>query len=363
MNSYAVGLHKKELDTPALCLDIEALEANIAEMSEFLADKPASLRPHSKTHKCPTIAWMQIHAGAIGITCAKLGEAEVMARAGIRDILIANQIIGPRKISRLMGLASYTDIMIAVDTSENATSLSEAAAARNVKLRVIIEVDVGMGRCGTRTKKQALELAKLLSSLPGLRFEGIMGYEGHAVMIPDTEQRREAARSAMAELVEVKKYLVSNGIPVGIVSAGGTGTYQMTGADPEITELQAGTYATMDLRYRQVGINFRHALTVVAQVISTSGSDQAVTDAGLKSLTPEFGMPQVLDPEGWETEKLSEEHSSLKRSSGKALKPGDIVEFIPSHGCTTINLHDVYYVTRRGIVEAVWPISGRGAIR
>jgi D-serine deaminase-like pyridoxal phosphate-dependent protein len=152
------------------------------------------------------------------------------------------------------------------------------------------------------------------------------------------------------------------GIEIGIVSGGGTGTYQITGNYAGVTEIQAGSYATMDGRYRSVGIGFRHALTVVTQVISTRG-DRAITDAGMKTLTPEFGMPMVLDPEGWEATKLSEEHGFLQRAGGERLQPGDVVELIPSHGCTTINLHDSYYVTRGETVEAVWPIAARGAIR
>ncbi len=362
MNNYAVGLPKKELDTPALCLDIEALEKNIQKMADYFSDRDATLRPHTKTHKTPLIARMQIEAGAIGVTCAKLGEAEVMARAGIRDMLVANQIVGTRKITRLVNLAAYTDVMVAVEDERNALALSEAAQVKGVELRVLVEVDVGMGRCGTAPEGPSFELAQRLVALPGLRFEGIMGYEGHAVMIEDFEEREEVAQEAMAKLVATRDFVQERGIEVEIVSGGGTGTYQITGNYPGVTEIQAGSYATMDGRYRRVGMEFRHALTVVTQVISTRG-DRAITDAGMKTLTPEFGMPPVLDPEGWEATKLSEEHGFLQREDGPGLQPGDVVELIPSHGCTTINLHDAYYVTRDGVVEAVWPVAARGAIR
>ena len=362
MINYVIGLNKKELDTPVLCLDSEKLEENIAEMAEFLKRTGVSLRPHTKTHKCPTIAWMQLRAGAIGVTCAKMEEAEVMARSGIRDILIANQIVAPRKIKRLVSLASSADIMVAVDQPQNIQDISDAAAARGVTVRMLIEVDVGMHRCGTEGAEEALVLARQILEQPGVQFAGVMGYEGHAVMIEDDKQREAAAKLAMSKLVGVRDSLAEQGIEVGIVSGGGTGTYLTTGSFPGVTEIQAGSYATMDGRYRQVGIPFHHALTVLAGVISTDGDDHAVTDAGLKTLTSEFGLPRVLRPKGWEVVKFSEEHSALKRIDGEPLKPGDTVELIPSHGCTTINLHDYYVVTRKDAVEAVWPIAARGAV-
>lgn len=356
-------MNKWDIDTPALCLDLCALERNIARMAAFFDGRPAALRPHTKTHKCPTIAWMQLRAGAIGVTCAKLGEAEAMARAGIRDILVANQIIGS-KIPRLMGLAAYTDVMVAVDDAANAEDLSAAAQAAGVTLRVLLEVEVGMGRCGVPAGEPALALARRVAALPGLRFEGIMGYEGHAVMIPNSDERRAAAEKAMAILVGTRDLLQRDGLPVKIVSGGGTGTYDVTGAYPGVTEVQAGSYATMDARYhRSVGIDFEPALTVVARVISAPRDDLAVIDAGLKTLTTEFGLPTVVQPEGWALQRLSEEHGQLRREGSDPLRPGDAVELVPSHGCTTINLHDAYVVTREGRVEALWPIAARGCVR
>ena len=363
MDSYAVGTSKWDLDTPALCLNAPLLEANIARMADYVADLAVSLRPHAKTHKSPTIAWMQIQAGALGITCAKLGEAEVMAQAGIRDLLIANQIIGPRKIARLANLAGYSEVMVAVEEIGNARELSKAAVEKGIALRVIIEVDIGMRRCGTAPGEPTLVLAKQLLELPGLHFEGIMGYEGHAVMITPYEDRIEAATKAVSQLIATRDLLLGNDIPVGIVSGAGTGTYQITSAIEGMTELQVGSYATMDARYRSVGIDFEHALTVVARVISTARPGRAVIDAGMKTLAPEFGMPLLVRPEGWSMIKLSEEHGFLECNGGEPLHPGDPVEIVPGHGCTTINLHDAYHVTRDDVVEAIWPIAARGRIR
>jgi len=218
-----------------------------------------------------------------------------------------------------------------------------------------------MGRCGVLPGDEALNLARKVTRLPGLRLEGIMGYEGHAVMIPDPGKRRAAAEAAMALLIETRDALQQDGIPVPIVSAGGSGTYNITGTYPGVTEIQAGSYATMDARYRTIIPEFETALTLVAQVISVRG-DRAVIDAGLKALTPEFGTPEVCAPDGWGLDHQSEEHGTLRRQGGAALKPGDRVEIVPSHGCTTINLHDVYHVFEGDRLVALWPIAGRGKL-
>ena len=363
MDAYPIGLRKEELDTPTLCLDSEALERNIARMAAFMRSRGVGLRPHSKTHKCPTIAWKQLEAGAVGITCAKVSEAEVMARAGIQEILIANQIVTPHKIARLVNLAAYTHVTVAVEDLANAEALSEAAQAKGVRLRTIIEVDVGMGRCGTPPGEPTLALAQKVLALKGLDFRGLMGYEGHAVMIPDLEARRQAVEVAMTRLLETRDLLLRHGIPVEVVSAGGTGTYEITSQYQGITDLQCGSYATMDAKYRSVGIDFEQALTVIARVISVRGADHAVIDAGMKTLTTEFGLPQVVYPQGWVLARLSEEHGILSRQGGEPLARGDLVEIVPSHGCTTINLHAAYTVLRKGVVEAIWPIAARGCVQ
>lgn len=359
-----IGKSQEELDTPVLCIDLPLMEANVAKMADFFADRPARLRPHTKTHKSPLLAQKQIAAGAIGVTCAKLGEAEQMALAGIQDILIANQIVGPTKIARLVNLARYTEVMVAVDDAENVAELDAAARAKNVSLRVLVEVDAGMGRCGVAPGEPALTLARQIEDAPGLRFEGIMGYEGHTVMIPDYAERKQQAETAMKKLVGTRDVIEAAGLPVKIVSGGGTGTYDITGAYPGVTEVQAGSYITMDTQYRDtVGIDFACALHVVAQVISTPRAGAAVIDAGLKTLTRDFGLPVVAEPEGWQLVSLSEEHGALRQEGGPDLQPGDRVKIWPNHGCTTINLHDQYVGVRDGVVEAVWPIAARGKIR
>lgn len=362
MRGYAIGVRKEELDTPALCLDISIFERNVRRMADFLSEQEARLRPHTKTHKCPIIAWKQIRAGALGVTCAKLGEAEVMAEAGIRNILIANQIVGEHKIRRLVALARRSDVMVAVERRDHAGQLSGAMQDADLRLRVLIEVDVGHGRCGVLPGRETLHLARQVSALPGLSLEGIMGYEGHAVMIPERARRVAAAERAMGQLVDTKRLLEANGIDCKTVSAGGTGTYDITGAYPGVTEIQAGSYATMDASYAPIVEDFFPALYVVTRVISTRGSDRAIVDAGLKTMTTEHGLPQLREPEGWQVAHLSEEHGALERVGGKPLEMGDVVEVLPSHGCTTINLHDAYHVMRDGVVEDIWPIAARGRV-
>lgn len=360
-----IGSSKMEIDTPALLIDLPAMERNIARMANFFADKPAKLRPHAKTHKCPIIAQKQLEAGnAVGITCAKLGEAEVLVEGGIRDILIANQIVGPQKIARLVALAHHADLMVAVDDPANVADLSAAASAAGVQLRVLVEVNLGMNRCGVEPGEPALALARKVAEAKGLRFMGLQGYEGHLVFTPDPAERREKTLAAMKTLVETRRLIEDAGLEVKIVSGGGTGTYDVTGSFPGIDEVQAGSYVFMDTKYRSVGLDFELALTVLTTVISRPTPHIAITDAGMKVVTSEFGMPEVRGIEGATLTKLSEEHGKIEFASPNTdLKVGDKIELFVSHGCTTINLHDRYYGVRDGRLEAVWSIAGRGKSR
>jgi D-serine deaminase-like pyridoxal phosphate-dependent protein len=356
------GAALDEIDTPALLLDLDAFEHNLHYMAAFFADKPTSLRPHAKTHKCPEIARRQLQAGAIGITCAKLGEAEAMVEAGIEDILIANEIVGAIKTVRLATLARRADLMVAVDDAANVTQLSEACQDRNSSLRILVEVDVGMGRCGVGNSEDALRLALRVIDAPALHFTGLMGYEGHLVMVPDAEERRTRVQGAMIPLLEAAELLDRNGIATEIVSGGGTGTYDMTGTSAPMTEIQAGSYILMDTTYRRIRPEFHPALTLLSTVVSRPTADRVVTDAGMKVVTKEFGWPEVIEPGGLVVQGLSEEHGKLLAEDPARvdLAPGDRVRLIPSHCCTTMNLHDCLYVIRDGRLVDIWPIAARG---
>lgn len=290
-----------DVDTPALLLDLPALERNIGQMAAFARGAGVNLRPHSKTHKSPKIASMQLAAGALGITCQKLGEAEVMAEAGIGGILISSQIVGAQKIRRLVDLARHAQVLVAVDDARNVSDLSQAFVSAGATLGVVIEVDVGMMRCGVQPGEPTLALARQIIESPGLKFMGLMGYEGHTVSIRDGAERRQGASASLRLLVDTAEMLRHSGVPVGIVSSTGTGTFDTGGGFPGITELQVGSYATMDADYQEVGVPFECALTVLATVISTPREGLAILDAGMKALAPDHGMPRVLGIEGAES--------------------------------------------------------------
>ena len=350
-----------EIDTPALLLRRPALERNIATVAERFRHAPVRLRPHFKSNKCLHIARLQLAAGAVGITCAKLGEAEVLIDGGVTDILIANQIVGPIKIARLMGLRQRADVMVAVDDAYNVAQLSAAATAAGVELRVLVEVDVGMGRCGVRPGEPALALARSVAGSPGLRFMGLQAYEGHLQEVTPFQERRRRTLEDMHKAVQTRRLIEDAGLPVAIVSGVGTGTHTISGALEGIDELQVGSYATMDGEYARVGADFEHALSVLATVVSRPAAHVAIVDVGLKSIAAEFGLPLVR-VEGAEYTEFHEEHGSVTLSgTARDLSVGDKIELIPSHGCTTCNLYDVMHVLDAGdrFVE-LWPIEGRG---
>jgi len=356
------GIPFDEIDTPALLLDLEAFQRNVDRMASFFADKPVSLRPHAKTHKCPQVALRQLAAGAIGITCAKVSEAAVMASAGVTDLLIANEIVSPPKIDRLTDLARTASLMVAVDDPANVLALSRACTAKGTCLRVLVDVDVGMGRCGVLPGEPAVALARQIAKAPGLEFTGILAYEGHVVMTPNPQEREQKVRDAFAPLVTTCEALRRDGLPAQIVSGGGTGTYDITGTCPPITEVEAGSYVFMDTTYLRIRPEFESSLTVLSTVVSRPMRDRVVTDTGMKAVTKEFGWPQPLDVPGASFRSLSEEHGTLLLEDPPSvrLRPGDKIRFIPSHCCTTVNLYDRLYVLRRDVLVDVWPISARG---
>ncbi len=353
-------IKKEQIETPALLIDMDALEANIKKASDFLADKKAKLRPHFKTHKSVIISHMQIDAGAKGMTCAKLGEAEVLAEGGIKDILIANQIADPRKLARLAGLAKNTRMTICVDDPRNVDDLSEAASAYGSTIYVLIEIDVGMGRCGVNTKEETLALAKRINESKGLVFEGFQAYAGNLQHNPSREVREKGVEAAIAKVGAIKEYVEANGLPVKEISGGGTGTYNITGDNTIWTEIQAGSYVFMDTDYEQVGLGFEQSLTVLTTVIHKRPG-YAVTDAGQKVCCRTVGPPHIKGYPGLFA-NLSEEHGTIKDEKDE-LSYRQIIEYIPSHCCTTVNLHDNYYCARNGLLESVWPVSARGRAR
>ena len=350
-----------EIQTPALLIDLNVLESNLSKMASFFSGVPAKLRAHVKNHKTPILAHKQIQAGSAGICCAKLGEAEVMVAAGIKDILITTEVVDPQKIARLVNLNRHADVKVVVDNPQNVWDLSSAAHAKGLKLGVLVEVDVGMNRCGVVPGEQALELAREVERAPGLHFMGLQGYEGHASFVSDYAARKQLAEEAMKLLIDTKHLIEGTGLEVPVVSAGGTGTYAFTGRYPGVTEVQAGSYATMSTRYSHVSQDFGYAVTVLCTVISRPARDRIIVDAGSKAISWEFGLPLVKNVEGAEAVRLSVEHGKIELSDpGIALVAGDRIELVPSFEHTTINLYDKFHAVRDGWVEAVWEIAARG---
>ncbi len=364
MYESGVGSRVVQIDTPSLLVDLDVFEANLARMSEFLRQGSTKLRPHSKSNKCPVIAQKQVAAGAIGICCQKLGEAEVMASHGIRDILITNQIVGPIKIARLMAVARGCDLKVAVDNPGNVDALAEAASAARLRLGVVIEVNVGMNRCGVLPGEPTVELARHIMRRPSLQFRGLMGYEGHCVDLPDFQERKTQTEKAMALLVQTRDAVQAANIEVDIVSGGGTGTYMITGRYPGITEIEAGSYVFMDTTYRQALTDFDNSLTVLSTVISRPANNRVVLDCGVKTLAGDYGTPAIEGVRPALSCGLSEEHSTwVYDSNMQDLAVGDKVRVIPAHCCATINLHDRLFAVRREVVEDIWEIAGCGKTR
>jgi D-serine deaminase-like pyridoxal phosphate-dependent protein len=362
ISPYLIGLPVEQIPTPALVVDFDGLMRNIERMSSAMAKAGTNVRPHGKTHKCPVIAHLQMRARAIGLCCATIGEAEVMAAAGIDNILIANEMVGEVAIRRTVNLARHARIIVPVDDGANIRELSAAARHYNTTLDVLLDLDVGMGRCGARSLEQLVELAKAVQQSAGLRLRGVFGYEGQVQFIPDRSERTKKGRAANQLLVDAARTLCGMGFNIEIVSGAGTGTYDIAGGFPGITEIEPGSYVFMDATYNKLGLPFEQSLTVLATVLSRPTDDLIVLDAGSKAVSPERFNPLIRGYEQTiEVRKLAEEHAIGNINSGIDPRPGEKLHLIPSHCCGTVNLYDQIYVARNGIVEAIWPIAARRA--
>lgn len=356
-----IGAMVESLDTPTLLLDLDAADRNIRRMAEFLRGRPSQLRPHFKNHKCATLARRQLDAGAVGITCAKLSEAEVLVRQGFRDILIANQVVGDGKVHRLVEIAAVADIAVAVDHIDQVTALSKAAVDRQVTVGVLVEVDIGMGRCGLPPGEPVLQFVRRIQNLPGIRFFGLQAYEGHLVNVLDREERKLRSVAAMSLAVETRRLLESAGIPVACLSGCSSATYDCTGVLDGVDEIQAGTYVTMDRQYRKLAPEFENAMSLLVRVISTPAAGRAVVDVGVKGGGGEFGVPEIRDyPEVQVPFFMAEEHTVILNAPDWRI--GTPLHMIPSHACTTCNLHREFVIHQGGRVVDIWPIEGSGKL-
>lgn len=368
-------MRKEELETPVLILDLDKLEKNIREMADFARQNGVKLRPHVKTHKTPAIAHKQIQEGAKGITVAKLGEAEVMAAAGIKDILIAYEIVGRKKIERLLNLANYTKITVGIDSMKGALPLSESFDSSGKVVDVLIEIDTGLGRCGVLPGQSALDLAKGISRLPGLRLKGIFTHEGHVMDANSIDEIKYIVARAHKSMVDTANLLQEADIELEEISVGSTPSTKVDRVSPGVTEIRPGTYVFYDASLVTMGIVDAKmcAATVLASVISRPGRGRALIDAGSKALTQEKGekgmvgrFPQcgiIKGTEGAVLEKLNEEHGFLRLDeSDSKMELGDQIEIIPFHICSVVNLFDEIVGVRGDNVEVVWPILARGKL-
>jgi D-serine deaminase-like pyridoxal phosphate-dependent protein len=365
--------YRQQLDTPCLVVHKAILEQNVREMAEWARQRGIALRPHQKTHKTAEIARMQAEAGMNGVTCAKLGEAEALVDAGVvDDVLLAYQIVGPHKIERLLALMDRARVRVAVDSVDAAEPLSQVCSAAGKTLDVVIEINTGLDRAGVLPGEPALNLAREIQNMPGLRLRGIMTHEGHAGKAPDAGALHETASAAGMAMRQTAELFRENGIEIDVVSVGSTPaafeTTQITG----ITEMRPGTYVFNDnsaFRFGLLGPE-RCALRILTTVISIPSADRAVVDAGSKTLTTEppppgrTGFGYVVERPGAVVARLSEEHGVLEFPDGVGdLRVGDVLEIIPNHVCPTVNLQDELYVIDGDRVVATWDVIARGKVR
>lgn len=371
MNDVSAGRHEEligkpvaQVDTPVPLLDLDLFERNASYISKFLAEHDLAWRPHTKAHKSPYLAHLQLELGAIGITCAKLGEAEVMVASGIPEVLVANHLGTRRKWERAAAIQRDARVILCVDDTEHVRLASVAAVDAGVTIPLLIEVDIGMCRVGVRSTDAALDLAAHIDASPGVRLAGLMGYEGHLLTVWPKVEKRIRCAEALAILTATAESLRANGHAVEIVSSGGTGSFESTDGIPGLTESQAGGGCLMDRFYAEdCHVGLAHALTLLATTVSVQAEGRAIVDAGFKSLgsSSGFSPPWVLDRPGVEVLALSAEHGILTVGSDR-LRVGDQVRIVPAYSDAMLFLHDRLVGHRRGRITDIISMPGRGRL-
>jgi D-serine deaminase-like pyridoxal phosphate-dependent protein len=344
-------------DSPQLLLDLDLLDQNLARMQAACRERRVDLRVHFKSLKCGGMARYIMQHGVDRFLCAKLNEAEVLAEAGVNDIFVANEIVGPAKLARLAALAKRANVRVCVDDAGNVAAMAEAARAARVTIEVLVEVDIGMKRCGVPPGEPALALARKIVAEPGLRFVGLQGYDGHLQMLPDPVEKRAAALRGLEQLVGTRRLIEKAGLPVEVVTGAGTGTWEFAAGYDGVTEIQPGSFLLMDCAYHAVRPEFACSLSILATVVS-SHADRYVLDAGSKAISKDFGTPVIKGRSNEKVVKLAEEHTLVQCDGGPSV--GARREVIPAHCCATMNLHRQCVAVRKERVEAVWPIEASG---
>ena len=357
-----------EVDTPALVLDLDAMERNSQRLQQSLSGMQLHIRPHAKSHKSAKISLYQMAHGARGVCCQKVSEAEALVNGGVPDVLITNEVVGPKKLQRLAQLAKRGHIAVCVDDLQNIADIGAAMEREQATLDVLVEINVGGDRCGVEPGETAVCLAREISNHKRLRFGGLQAYFGSAQHIRGVEERRTAIQQCVEKVKLTKRLLDSANLPVQLVTGGGTGSYLFEAESGVYDELQVGSYIFMDADYKRndwdgSGIpRFEQSLFVWTTIMSAAAPGRAVVDAGLKALSVDSGMPTVTDYPDVTYARASDEHGVLTFAGPQRFAIGQKIRLTPGHCDPTVNLHEWYVCVRGEKVEALWPVDARGAI-
>jgi 3-hydroxy-D-aspartate aldolase len=364
------GMDEKDIQTPCLILDLDALERNIKKMGDYARAHGMRHRVHGKMHKSVDVAKLQEQlGGACGVCCQKVSEAEVFARGGIKDVMVSNQVTDLAKIDRLARMPKLgARVLVCVDDPENVKDLSAAAQKHGTQIEALVEIDCGAGRCGVTSTQEVVNIAKLIDAAPGLKFAGIQAYQGAMQHLDSYDDRKAKLDAAIAQVADAVQGLKSVGLECDIVGGGGTGSYYFESNSGVYNELQCGSYAFMDADYGRIldkdgkridQGEWENALFILTTVMSHAKADKAIVDAGLKAQSVDSGLPTVFGRDDVTYLKCSDEHGVVADPKG-ALKVNDKLRLVPGHCDPTCNVHDWYVGVRNGKVETLWPVSARG---
>lgn len=362
-----IGMDIKDVGTPALIVDLDAFEKNVALMRDFVASKGIRHRAHAKTHKSADIALYQMDVGgACGVCCQKVSEAEALVAGGVKDVLVSNQVVDPSKIDRLAAMAKRARVLVCVDDAGNVDDLSSAAARHGVTLECLVEIDVGAGRCGVQWGAPVVELAKRIDGASGLTFSGIQAYQGAAQHVHDFGERKAKIDAAVKMVADTVAMLSDAGLQCEIIGGAGTGSYYFEGGSGVYNEMQCGSYIFMDADYQRVLdrdgqfiSEFENSLFIYTSIMSKTKKDKAICDAGLKAQSMDSGLPVIFGRDDIEYIKCSDEHGVIA-DPNDVLKLNDKLKLVPGHCDPTCNVYDWYVGVRNGKVEALWPVTARG---
>jgi 3-hydroxy-D-aspartate aldolase len=363
----SVGMALEDVSTPALIIDLDAFERNVRRMGDFIDEKGIRHRAHAKTHKSADIALYQVeHGGACGVCCQKVSEAEALVAGGVKDVLVSNQVVDPKKIDRLAQMVRNARVLVCVDDLGNVDDLSAAAVKHGTTIECLVEIDCGAGRCGVAWGKPVVEIARKIATSDGLKFSGLQAYQGAAQHVHDFKERKAKIEAAVKQVADTVEMLAAEELECDIVGGAGTGTYYFEGSSGVYNEMQCGSYIFMDADYQRVKDNkgnvisdFENSLFIWTSVMSHTKTDKAICDAGLKAQSVDSGLPVIFGRDDVEYISCSDEHGVIS-DPGNVLKLNDKLKLIPGHCDPTCNVYDWYVGYRNGTVECLWPVTARG---